>query len=34
MGLEQETQNPAAGTFDPPRTSVAVTIGKVGGKCL
>lgn len=31
---EVKTQSPAAGTIDPPGTSVSVTIGKVGGKCL
>lgn len=31
---EVKTQNPAAGTLDPPGTAVAVTIGKAGGKCL
>jgi alpha-tubulin suppressor-like RCC1 family protein len=31
---EVKTQNPAAGTLDPPGTAVAVSIGKVGGKCL
>ena len=29
-----KTQSPAAGTVDPPGTSVSVTIGKAGGKCL
>ena len=29
-----KTQSPAAGTIDPPGTSVSVTIGKAGGKCL
>jgi hypothetical protein len=31
---EVKTQNPAAGTFDPPGTAVSVAIGKAGGKCL
>jgi len=31
---EVKTQNPAAGTIDPLGTSVSVTIGKAGGKCL
>jgi len=31
---EVKTQNPAAGTVDPPGTAVAVAIGKAGGKCL
>jgi hypothetical protein len=31
---EVKTQSPAAGTIDPPGTSVSVTIGKAGGKCL
>jgi alpha-tubulin suppressor-like RCC1 family protein len=31
---EVKTQSPAAGTFDPPGTSVSVGIGKPGGKCL
>jgi alpha-tubulin suppressor-like RCC1 family protein len=29
-----KTQTPAAGTVDPPGTSVSVAIGKAGGKCL
>jgi alpha-tubulin suppressor-like RCC1 family protein len=29
-----KTQSPAAGTIDPPGTSVSVGIGKPGGKCL
>jgi alpha-tubulin suppressor-like RCC1 family protein len=29
-----KTQSPAAGTVDPPGTSVAIAIGKAGGKCL
>jgi beta-lactam-binding protein with PASTA domain len=31
---EVKTQSPAAGTFDPPGTSVSIAIGKAGGKCL
>ena len=31
---EVKTQNPAAGTFDPPGTAVSIAIGKAGGKCL
>ena len=31
---EVMTQSPAAGTLDPPGTSVSVSIGKAGGKCL
>jgi alpha-tubulin suppressor-like RCC1 family protein len=31
---EVMTQNPAAGTLDPPGTAGAVSIGKAGGKCL
>jgi Regulator of chromosome condensation (RCC1) repeat len=31
---EVETQTPAAGTIDPPGTSVNIAIGRVGGKCL
>jgi alpha-tubulin suppressor-like RCC1 family protein len=29
-----KTQTPPAGTIDPPGTSVSVTIGKAGGKCI
>ena len=29
-----KTQSPAAGTVDPPGTSVSIAIGKAGGKCL
>jgi len=29
-----KTQSPAAGTYDPPGTSVSIAIGKAGGKCL
>jgi alpha-tubulin suppressor-like RCC1 family protein len=31
---EVKSQSPAAGTFDPPGTSVNIAIGKAGGKCL
>jgi alpha-tubulin suppressor-like RCC1 family protein len=31
---EVKTQTPAAGTIDPPGTSVNIAIGKAGGKCL
>ena len=31
---EVKSQSPAAGTFDPPGTSVSIAIGKAGGKCL
>jgi alpha-tubulin suppressor-like RCC1 family protein len=31
---EVKTQSPAAGTFDPPGTSVSIAIGRAGGKCL
>lgn len=31
---EVKTQSTAAGTFDPPGTSVSIAIGKAGGKCL
>ena len=29
-----KTQSPAAGTIAPPGTSVSISIGKAGGKCL
>ena len=29
-----KTQSPVAGTVTPPGTSVSVSIGKAGGKCL
>ena len=29
-----KTQSPAAGTIDPPGTSVSIAIGRAGGKCL
>jgi alpha-tubulin suppressor-like RCC1 family protein len=31
---EVKSQSPAAGTFDPPGTSVNISIGRAGGKCL
>jgi alpha-tubulin suppressor-like RCC1 family protein len=31
---EVKAQSPVAGTLDPPGTSVSVSIGKAGGKCL
>jgi alpha-tubulin suppressor-like RCC1 family protein len=31
---EVKARSPAAGTLDPPGTSVSVSIGKAGGKCL
>ena len=31
---EVKSQSPAAGTFDPLGTSVSISIGKAGGKCL
>lgn len=31
---EVKTQTPAAGTIDPPGTSVNIAIGRAGGKCL
>ena len=31
---EVKSQSPAAGTYDPFGTSVSISIGKVGGKCL
>ena len=31
---EVKCQSPAAGTIDPPGTSVNIAIGRVGGKCL
>jgi beta-lactam-binding protein with PASTA domain len=31
---EVKSQSPAAGTFDPPGTSVSIAIGKPGGMCL
>ncbi len=29
-----KTQSPAAGTYEPPGTSVSIAIGNAGGKCL